>query len=510
MGKSDDRWGFGLLVVAFLSSLALCAPALRGQSLALDEHVSYYCSGAPTLVELWKRCDEVAVLPPLSHLLERGALALGGHSETVFRLPSLIAYVLAVPAGFWLGRIAGGPVCGGLTALIIAWHPGMLDEVRFARCYGLVLLLASLSMAFLLRWRSSPAQRRWLAAWAASAIALCWTHYLTAPLVVVQSVVLLLSAWRVRHSRRNASTSTALVAIIAAALACLPLLPPVFRLREWSRFIEFQRIPPTIFEACGGPWTLLALLLVGLAVTWADFGRRPLVASFPASASTDLSAWTPLLLWLAPLTMIAAVALLGSPMMASPRYRVMIVPASALAVGLAVSRAAVPSFATFLVAVLLGSTAWIIGFSPGTPARLANPIEEEWKRIGVELAAVMTDPGVLVFTQSGLAEGILLPMLPDHPRLKSYVACRLGPFYTRFDRALPIPILWDGRGPLLREYLSLLKGPGIREVRIVGANDTDLNSQSIGVFTLLLRSAGFQQTAIASPPGITLLTFQPD
>ncbi|QDT52195.1 hypothetical protein Pan44_02040 [Caulifigura coniformis] len=506
MGTSDDRWGFGLLVVAILSALALCAPALRGQALALDEHVSYYCSGAPTVSELWNRCEEVAVLPPLSHLLERLALAMGGHSETVFRVPSLAAYVLAVPAGFWLGRIVAGPLCGGLAALIVAWHPGMLDEVRFARCYGLVLLLASLSMACLLRWRSAPAERRWLAAWTVSAIALCWTHYLTAPLVAAQSVVLVFSAWHVRRSRRNARPSTALVAVIVVGMACVPLLPALLRLREWSGLIEFQRIPPTVLEAFGAPWTLFALLLVLLSCAWAHFHRRRRDGQQGLEGGGTI--WMPLFLWLVPLTMIATMALLGSPMLASPRYRVMIVPASALAVGLAATRVAIPPVAACLVAGLLGFTAWSMSFSPGTAARLANPIEEEWKQVGVELASEMGDPGVLVFTQSGLAEGILLPMLADYPRLKSYVACRLGPFYTQSDRALPIPILWDVGGPLSRQYLSLLKAPEIRQVRIVGANDTDLNAQSIEVFASFLRSAGFRSTVGESRPGITLLRFE--
>ena len=57
---------------------------------------------------------------------------------------------------WWIGRFLGGPVAGGLAAVIVAWHPGLLDEVRFGRCYGLVLLLSSLSSGFVLRWRQQP------------------------------------------------------------------------------------------------------------------------------------------------------------------------------------------------------------------------------------------------------------------------------------------------------------------------------------------------------------------
>src|SRR5436190_1734351 len=107
MGKSADRWSVFLLLGAVLSAVLLCLPALRGQALALDEHVSYYCSGASSVLELWNRCSDAAVLPPLSHLFERAAVSLGGRSESAFRIPSLLAYVLAVPVVWWIGRFMG-------------------------------------------------------------------------------------------------------------------------------------------------------------------------------------------------------------------------------------------------------------------------------------------------------------------------------------------------------------------------------------------------------------------
>src|SRR5262245_12324758 len=126
---SSERWGLTLFAIAILSSLGLCLPGMRGQPLTLDEHVSYFSAGAPSLGELWARTVEDTVLPPLTHLIERAALGLGGKSETVFRAPSLMAYVVAILIAFGLGRCAGGPICGGLTSLIVAWHPGVLENV---------------------------------------------------------------------------------------------------------------------------------------------------------------------------------------------------------------------------------------------------------------------------------------------------------------------------------------------------------------------------------------------
>jgi 4-amino-4-deoxy-L-arabinose transferase-like glycosyltransferase len=508
MGKSADRWGATLLVAAVLSALCLCVPALRGQALALDEHVSYYCSGAPSLGELWRRCSDAAVLPPLSHLFERVALAIGGRSESVFRLSSMIAYVLSVPVVWWVGRFLGGPIAGGVAAIVVAWHPGMLDEVRFARCYGLVLLLSSLSTACVLRWMHRPESRGWLVAWGVTAAGLCWTHYLAAPLVAVQAALIILCLFQLPRSRRQDVEVGVAMAVIAVAVSCVPLGPALLRLQEWGRHIEYQRIPATILDAFGAKWTLPAIVLLVVSVMWRRLGGRAATEETESIERARVSMTWPVLLWLLPLAVVGGMALFGSPMLASPRYRVMVVGPSAVALGLAVSRAFLPSIAVVgAVGVLVLST-YLHGFSPPVAGRLANPIEEEWKRIGVELHSTIDDPTVLVFTQTGLAEGVLLPVLSSSERFRKYVACRLGGFYTGSERALPIPILWNGSGRLRDEYRTLLNARGVREVWIVGANDTDLNAQSLPVFARFVESAGFSKAAEESRPGMTVLRFE--
>jgi hypothetical protein len=508
MGKSADRWGATLLVAAVLSAVFLCVPALRGQALALDEHVSYYCSGAPSVGELWTRCSEAAVLPPVSHLFERAALAIGGRSESAFRLPSLIAYLLAVPAVWWVGRFLGGPAAGGVAALIVAWHPGMLDEVRFARCYGLVLLLSALSTGCALGWRQEPERRGWLGGWGLASAGLCWTHYLAAPLVAAQAAMMIVKVVQLPRSRRQGSGAMALLVIVAVAMSCAPLAPALLRLQEWSEAIEFQRIPVSVLDAFGAKWTLPAIVVVVISMAWSRFQNRAATGEAGRVEGTRGSmAWV-FFLWLIPLAVVGGMALEGSPMLASPRYRVMVVGPSALAVGLAVSRAFLPTIAVAIAAGVLAICTHLQGFSPTVAGRLANPIEEEWKRVGLELRGEVNDPAVLVFTQTGLAEGVLLPGMPESERFRKYVACRLGGFYTGSERALPIPILWNGSGRLADVYRTLLKTGDIREVWIVAANDTDLNAASAPVFARFLESAGFQQAGAESRPGITVLRFK--
>jgi len=509
MGNSANRWGIALLITAMISAAGLCVPALKGQALALDEHVSYFCSGAPGVWELWKRCDEVAVLPPLSHLIERGTLAVGGHSESVFRLPSLLAYVLAVPAAWWAARPWGGPLAAGLAALIVAWHPGTLDEVRFARCYGLVLLLASLSTGCVLRW---TVDRRWLAAWGVTAAALCWTHYLAVPLVAAQAVLILVCLWRPLPGQNAAGIST-MLAITAVGLSCAPLGPALLRLSEWSGEIDFQRTPTTLTAAFGANWTLPALGAVAMAGVWRRTRRNPVHPPAGAdlrrraSIGWALFLWA-LFLWVGPLAVIGTMAWMGSPMLASPRYRVMVTGPSAIVLGLMLSRAFVPPVATAFAVGLLVFSTMLMGTSPTVAGRLENAVEAEWKRAGLEMRPRLHDSKVLVFTQSGLSEGLILSVMGSSDRFRKYAACRLGAFYTGSERALPIPLLWDGTGWLRDDYRKRLDAEDIRQAWIVGANDTDLNAESVVVFARFLELSGFQKTAEETRPGISVLRFE--
>ncbi len=507
MGNSSDRWGNFLWLAAVASAVGLALPALRGQPLCLDEHVSYYSAGAPSMGELWMRTEQIAVLPPLSHLLERAALALGGRSESAFRLPSLMAFVLAVGAAGWLGRVVAGPLCGGLTALCVAWHPAVLDEARFARCYGLVLLLAAGSTALLLKWRARPSAMRWLLLWAASAEALIWTHYLAAPLVAAQSLLVsmtFLKRHRIQDSSQNWITCGALAFI---GFATLPLAPALMRLSDWSQTIDYQRTPATVLQAVGGGWTLLALTTVAASLVW--WKIKP-AASARLGASPGERTPLPaiLCLWLLPLLVIAVLAIVSNPMLASPRYRVMIVPASAVAVSLSLVRVCSPSFATALAAGIVVGATWLQGTSPWQPARLQNAIEGEWKQAGLEMAPHLADPSAVVFTQSGLAESVLLPLLPESDRFRQYAACRLGPFYSGSNQALPIPLLWDGYGPLQRVYLERLQAASTRTVWIVGATDTDLNQDSVDMFADFVQSAGYGRQSFEKRPGLAVIRFE--
>jgi hypothetical protein len=309
-------------------------------------------------------------------------------------------------------------------------------------------------------------------------------------------------------SRQRSIGLSVLAAIVVAAVLCIPLLSAIARLREWSGLIEYQRVPPTISEAFGAKWTLPALTAVFASLAWRRSRRRRATVDDGTLMDERSAIWWPVFLWLIPLAVVATMAISGNPMLSSPRYRVMVVCPSALAMGLALGRAFPPAVAVLMTAAVLAVSTFVHGMSPAVAGRLVNEIEEEWKRVALELRSEFDDPRVLVFTQTGLAEGILLPAMSRDERFRKYVACRLGGFYTGSDRAVPIPLLWDGVGRLRDDYRALLNASSVRRVWIVGANDTDLNAESLTVFAGFIESSGFRPEAQEVRPGISLLRFQ--
>jgi hypothetical protein len=489
MSPLPDRLSKGLLAAALFSGLALCVPALRGQPLALDEHVSYFAAGAPTVAELCRRSLDVMATPPLPHLLERTSLALFGHSETALRLPSLAAYLVAILIAFLVGRRMSGPLAGGLAAVVLAWHPEVLDEVRIARCYGLELALSAASIWAFVRWLQEPPSLRNTVLWTLSAIALLWTHYLAAPLVAAEAFVAVLSCLGIGVGK-GARLIATLGMLMVTAIAAIPLAPALGRLSEWSPALNYRGTGISWRELDGVPWlgAIVAACALAACLQLAPGLRRPASAAAPFSGRSLLVA---LSLWLLPLAVLLGAALLDNPTLANLRYRIPLAPASALFLSIVLVRLVRPAVAVCLAAVALVG-AW--SFTPHGPfhaGRLGDHSDVAWKQVGLDIADELSRNDTLVFTQTGLTEGFLVPLYPDDERLQKYVACRLGKFYTKSENAWSLPLVWSQE-----EFKDVCRGrlrkPEIAQVIVVAAMDTDLNRASFGVFDRLAREEGFE------------------
>ncbi|MBX3442987.1 MAG: glycosyltransferase family 39 protein [Planctomyces sp.] len=488
MPPASDRLSTALLIVAVLSAVGLSLPALQGQPLALDEHVSYFAAAAPDGIELARRSLEVMATPPLSHVLERFSLSLFGHSETALRLPSLAAYVAGVGLTFLFARRLCGPLAGGLAAVLMAWHPDVLHEVRIARCYGLVVALSAASLWLWARWRARPAWADALG-WAAASVALLWTHYLAAPLVLTQGLLALATAFgSPRTERRERLTQCVSVALLVCVL-CVPLIASVLRLSEWSEALGFQAQSAEWRDFFPWPWQVLILTALPLTAALQLVGviGGPRV---PNAGATRAAACLAFVLWLAPLG-ILALGTQENPTLASPRYRTPMAPASAAAVAGLAAVALRPGAACFVMAVSLAA-GWSAASTPAHRAgRLGDRGDEKWRAAALIIADDLQRPDVLTFTLTGLAESLLVPAIRGDERFDRYVSSRLGAFYTNVERGIPLPMIWSGGGFLEQKFRERLADPGIREVLIVAAVDTDLNVRSMSEFERLLASAGY-------------------
>lgn len=482
-------WGRTLLGAGCLSAVVWCLPMFQGHPLALDEHGSFWIIDPAVPASVWERCRSYAATPPLPSWLQQLSLAVCGRSEWAMRLPFALAFVGAVVATARLGRELAGPATGGLAALLLAWHPLVLDEVRIGRGYGLVLLLTSLLLLTTLRWMRSAASWRRMLSWSLLGSLLVWTHYLTAPLVALVWCGL----FRTRrgdadHPPRWRMTAWPWLAAGGVILLCLPLSPAVYRLWLWS-------------PALNGPPTAVPLLPLVGSFLWLGLpvgfvasrlgtllAKRPVLDEGPQRGELAFLAF----LVIAPVVGLFVGGQMGMSGFATPRYRVgFAVPAVLLC-------AAVLARRQRLAAVALGGAAmiaavwWQQGRTPWKPASLGNPMDAAWR----DMALVLRDsgrPGEAIFVQDGLMESNLVPAYYHDPLFHSYTAMSLSHFYLPVDSPrYALPWLWRQPAAMSQWYLERLAlAPG-ESVWLAAALDTDLNRLSVEGFLALTRQAGLR------------------
>jgi predicted membrane-bound mannosyltransferase len=103
------------------------------------------------------------------NLYTRLLLETTGWSETMLRLPAVLAGLLSLLVLPPLVRRIFGTPTAMLFAVLLAISPFLLFYSRSARPYGVVLLLASVSMLSCWLW-TATGRRRWAVAWAVCAV----------------------------------------------------------------------------------------------------------------------------------------------------------------------------------------------------------------------------------------------------------------------------------------------------------------------------------------------------
>jgi hypothetical protein len=498
-----------LLSAALVSGVSLMIPLVWAGPLVLDEHGSYWILESDLPGSSLRRSLDYAAIPPLSSWVQAVAMRVAGKSEAAFRSSSALCYLFAIAVTYVLGRDLCGPVAGGIAAIILAWHPEAMDEVRMARCYGLVLLTSAGLLWVTVRWLREPSRAVWGAAWGVAAAAVAWTHYLAVPLAALAWLAVVAAKFR-RRSERASSFSLLIAAGVAAAL-CLPLLPAALRMWEWSPFLNYQRETQSVWRIVGPLW--IAGLPTGVVVAWipghvlAAKSATPL-DSVSARSLGLLAAWS-----LLPVLLIAVVAHGDLTSLANPRYRVAYaVPGACLLGGLLAGCSTRLSTLCLATAAALAAAWGMSPRLPWEPGRLGSHDAAEWRR-AAEIIDAQGQAGQPVFVQSGLIESSLVPVYFRDALFMEYVACRVGRFYLETPHPRHgLPFLWDVSPDMRAFFAELLatnRGESQHDVWVACATDTDLNRRSLeGIQTLLLEN-GYELTEEWPFSTLALIRYEP-
>ncbi len=211
-------------VTAALIAIALRAWELDGQSLTGDEFEDLRVARRDT--DFTDQMRGARRFPPLFHLAMRAWL-WAFSSDVGARAFMVVIGLVTVAAMVALARAIGGRRAGLVAAFLAAISPFLVWYSTETRAYGVYLLCAAAAtyaawqLAHCDRWRD------WLGFVVASLAGL-YTHYFFS--IYLVALVVAAGCWRAAAlgSRRT------LVALIAGALACLPLLPLMAFDLEWD------------------------------------------------------------------------------------------------------------------------------------------------------------------------------------------------------------------------------------------------------------------------------------
>lgn len=236
--RSGRNLFYGLVLAAVvLLGFSLRVYELDAQSLWYDEAVTAQVvqQGISELAR-WTADD---IQPPLYYAAVAGWTQAAGLGEAALRLPSALFGVLMIVLAFVLGRRLFGPAAGLLAALLAAVHPLWVYYSQEARMYTLLTALGMLAGYALLRvLAAAPGQNgypkarwKWWAVFVATAVALLYTHYFAAFLLLAFASYFLVVVLVHRGPQTARLLGEGVAATLLVALAWLPWLP-----NAWQRF----------------------------------------------------------------------------------------------------------------------------------------------------------------------------------------------------------------------------------------------------------------------------------
>jgi mannosyltransferase len=369
---------------------------------------------------------------PLYYLIVWSARMVGGDSEVVLRLPSLIAAGVSAFLLYRLARTLISLEAARLTVLAFAVIQTVAFEASEARPYAMATLAAIASTYALVRWLDEG--RRWAPAivYALIAIVLVWLHYLFALVFVAHAVYAIV---RLRRGETDVSPRRlAAVALIVMA-GVVPLAIQLASL--WDRRSSLS-IPSDasveLFAIVLLPPLLVVSVFLGSLIARLSNPVRIAPVSARSSTLVLLGTWL-----LFPIVTLFLISTLTPVVFLSSRYFASAMPAMALFAGwgiACVEPAAVRRTVAIVLAVL--SVLAYGGTSKG----------EDWRGVAA-FEQAHADSSTIVLLHPALVESAQLDWFSD-PEKRSYLLS-VQSYYPLTGRVLPMPYVLDDGA---RDYLE--------------------------------------------------------
>jgi hypothetical protein len=411
-----------VLVVAIILLLttALKFAAYAGQPLGVDEVWTGMIAGQTSVAALIRQC-ELEVNGPLSYVVAWLWAQWGGLSNASLRLPSTL-FACATPLVALAPRRLMPPTVRMVWAVLLAcWLPEFAFA-QLARCYALVVLLATANTVAFARLLNRPSPGAAIL-WSVLGALLILDHYFAAILIACQGFAFL-------ALRRGKAIRT-----WPAAVIFIPALAePAFKANILSQFAKpgvswIDRLTladlPSLARFLTGSLALAGAMAMALGVGWLIHIRRSRQRDFPPRMGGDVGLIVAALMALLATTISIGLGFLA-PIL-TPRYLTAEVPGLMLAVALMAGRfaRAWPPLPALVVASAVGGVIWLASQMEfvNEPAVTAFSFERAAK------ALIADNPkGLVFFWDNPIAQG------GDHQQLSE-----VGEFFfKRAGHAIPV------------------------------------------------------------------------
>ncbi len=240
------------------------------QELWIDEAFSFFLA---TTSEVLGRL-RIEHHPPLHYLLLRGWVPLAGSSDTIVRLPSVLAGTAFVAAVIWAGREILDTRVGLWSGAFAAVAPIQIYYSQEARPYVFLALTLALTCASVWRAFKTNAWAWWVLTSIGSLAAL-YTHYFAILGLIPPAFLCRLWPDRQRRSRYLGAMAVSILLLLPWAIWSLMLTPHPLTGTHWIRGVWEHTPPPLAIPlslevfGLGGQANLLPIFLK--QVTYMEF-----------------------------------------------------------------------------------------------------------------------------------------------------------------------------------------------------------------------------------------------